>query len=170
MVTPAGVASTLATPVIGLLGAPREIAVSPDGTRIVMRTGSADPTRPGPGPREVPSIWLGRIAGRNGTPTAEGWVEVASGLDQVGQVSWSSPTELTVTGRREGSPSGLWRFDLGRLTDPVRIPTEGLPTLPGVVSAAPGRSLLVLAAGRLWRLDGERWTDLAPVRAVAQPH
>jgi hypothetical protein len=41
--------------------------------------------------------------------------------------------------------------------------------VPTQVSAAPGRDLLAIADGQLWRLDGEHWTRLAGARAVAQP-
>jgi hypothetical protein len=168
LVAPSGVVTTLAGPVLGLLGTPREVAVSPDGARILLRTGPLDPTRPKAG--EVSTIWLGRVAVRGSTPVVDGWVPVASGLDEAGHLTWSTSTELMVTGRRAGSPVGLWRVDLARLADPVRVPLDGLPAAPTVLTAAAGRGLLVISAEHIWRLDGESWAAVGPARSVAQPH
>ncbi len=168
LVTPQGRVSTLVGGILSILGQAQEMAVSPDGARIILRTGPLDPSRPGPG--VASRLWLGRIAVRNGRPVPEGWVQIATGLDDAGHVSWSGSTQLVLTGRRGDTAPGLWRVDLGRLEDPVRVPTEGLPATPTAVSAAPGRSLFVVAGARLWRLDGERWTDLGPAKTVAQPH
>jgi hypothetical protein len=113
---------------------------------------------------------MARIAVRGGRPVAEGWTALTTGLDELAAPSWSSATEIVVTGRRAGGPRGLWRVSIARLADPERIPLDGLPSVPSVVSAASGRGLLVVAGGVLWRLDGERWTGLGPARSVAQPH
>lgn len=168
LVTLDGTVQDLATPMLGLLGVPREVAVSPDGTRLLLRTGPADPDRSGHG--ESDELWLARIVDRNGKPYAEGWTQLYTGVDAVGQPSWESGTQVVLTGRRSGSPRGLWRVSIARLTDPEPITSAGLPAPPTGVSAATGRSLYVVAAGQLWRLDGDRWTALGPARSVAQPH
>jgi hypothetical protein len=168
LVPPAGAARTMASPLLGLLGVPREVAVSPDGSRLLLRTGPADPDHPAHGERT--ELYLARIAVRDGAPVAEGWTPVETGVDAVASPAWTSATEFVVTGRRAGSARGLWRVPIDRLADPERVPLRNLPSAPSVVTAAIGRPLLAVADGRLWRLDGDGWTDLAPARSVAQPH
>jgi hypothetical protein len=114
-------------------------------------------------------LWVGRVGHEDGRPVVGGWFRWATGLDDVAHVSWSGQTSMVVTGRRAGGPPGLWRLALDRLTDPERIGLDGLPQVPTQVSAAPGRDLLAIADGQLWRLAGEHWTRLAGARAVAQP-
>lgn len=164
LTTPAGEVVPLAD--LAPFGDVQDMAVSPDGTRIVLR--AAQPAGAGT-PGGGSAVWVGRIGRKDGRPAVDGWFRWATGLDDVGHVSWSGQTSLVVTGRREGGGPALWRLALDRLTDPERIALEGLPGVPTQVSAAPGRDLLAIAGGGLWRLDGERWTRLADAQAVAQP-
>jgi hypothetical protein len=168
LVSHTGVVMPLTAPVLGLLGIPRELAVSPDGSRLLLRTGPVDAARPTGG--QPSTLWMARIAVRGGRPEAEGWTALTTGLDDVAAPSWSSPTQIVLTGRLGGGPPALWRVSIDRLADPERIQVDGLPGVPSIVSAASGRSLLVVAGGVLWRQDGERWTGLGPARSVAQPH
>jgi hypothetical protein len=173
LVSPSGTTSTISDSRLGLLGTPQQVAVSPDGTRIALRTGPAQPgsspAEPGE-PVEPSTVWVGRLARHGSAIAAEAWLPVATGVQDVAELAWSGPAELLVTGRRTDSPVALWRVDLARLADPVRLAGAGLPAVPGPVSASDGASPLVVDAGHAWRLDGERWTDLGPVRAVARPH
>ncbi len=153
------------------LGDVRDMAVSPDGTRIVVRTGAV-PGEAGSastGSGGGSAVWVGRVGRKDGRPVVDGWFRWATGLDDVGHLSWSGQTSLVVTGRRAGGAPGLWRLFLDRLSEPERIGLDGLPAAPTQVGAAPGRDMLAVAGGQLWRLDGERWTRLTGAVGVAQP-
>jgi hypothetical protein len=82
---------------------------------------------------------------------------IAPSLSQVVDVAWQdSATLVVLAGESRTAPYSVgvdgWGIDA--------IATNGLPSLPESVGAAPTRAPLVDAGGTIWRLSGGTWMTL----------
>ncbi len=139
------------------------LAADPSGTRVAAAVGP-------PGHAQV---WLADVGtGREGTALSN-WEPASAQLTAVSALGWSDPLTLVVAGHVRGGRAELAELRLTTPTSPATLPTTGLPFAAvdavTAVAAAPGRALVVVAAGRLWQHSGSRWGDIGPGTAAAWP-
>ncbi len=114
------------------------LRVSRDGARVALVAGS----------RRGRTLVLGRVYLHEGRIRVGGIREIAPGVEDVGDVSWDSPTSLVVLGRVSDLTAAV----------PVRVAVDGsvvapltrvgLESEPRSLAAAPGRPLVVAAERR----------------------
>lgn len=139
------------------------LAADPSGTRLAAAVG----------PPGHAQLWLADVnTGRQGAVISN-WEPASAQLTAVSALAWSDPLTLVVAGRLRGGRAALVEL---RLTTPTSLATLSATGLPGAAldavtacAAAPGRPLLVVAAGRLWQQSGSRWRGIGQGTAASWP-
>ena len=140
------------------LGSVSELRVSRDGTRVAAIVG-ADPLR---------RLVVGRVVlNRAGQPTLDGFRLVAPGLRDAVSLSWASSDQIAALARPSSTgPRSPWLIEVdgsaATSTDTVGLPPAG----PQLLAAGGSNSLVVAAAGTIYRTTGGAWT---PVGAGTDP-
>jgi hypothetical protein len=120
-------------------------------------------------------LWIGRLArsSTGGSPgqvvRADGWEPIGGQFADVADAAWSGDLELTVLTGGGRDAGRLWRWKLSSALVLEALPTTGLPVAADTMTDASGQQPLVTARGRVWRLDGSRWTDVADGTSVRYP-
>lgn len=149
----------VAAPTLPELGEARVLQLSPDGVRAAVVI-----TRPN-GPR----LFVGVVVrDEDSTVALRDLREVAPSLSDVVDVAWRDSGHVIVLAG-DAAEDGIEPYVVGidgwGLDE---VSTAGLPAQPSSVAAAPTRSPLVSADGRIWRLNGSTWVTIVPGQAPLQ--
>jgi hypothetical protein len=129
-------------------GRVQQLRISPDGARVAAVVGAVGRGR----------LLVGRIALVDGKRRFDGFRVVSRGVTDVRGLSWgwTTPSQVVVSATVAGDQRELLAIDANGYSS-VTISTAGGPAQPTDVATAPGRPLVVAAAGEIWVDQPSGW-------------
>jgi Lipoprotein LpqB beta-propeller domain/Sporulation and spore germination len=144
-----------------VIGTIRALSLSRDGSRVAVVAGPSGRER----------LWVGVVAGDNGSTQVQGLRPLDTNNSPVSDVSWAEAVTVIALTRAGEQDSSLYSVDVDGGSPGQLVPTAGLPGPPTGIAAGPSLPLLTIAAGSLWQapVPSDGWSKAADGSGESAP-